>query len=208
MEIRLEDAYALKTPQDNRNLYAQWAKTYESEFVASQGYEHPKVIAEFFNTFVPKVDDVVDVGTGTGLVGLHLKRLRPEITIDGIDISPEMLYEARAKSVYRNLYERDLTCSIEKTAAPYDALICIGIFTHGHLGPSAINNLMSLVKSGGFFVIGANAKFFKEEDFTSFLDQLRLSGQITKPSYVELQVYAEKSPHRDSLNVVSAFQKS
>ena len=36
MEIGLDDAYSLKTPEDNKNLYAKWAATYESDFVANQ----------------------------------------------------------------------------------------------------------------------------------------------------------------------------
>ena len=38
MEIGLDDAYSVKTPEDNKNLYSKWAKTYESEFVKNEGY--------------------------------------------------------------------------------------------------------------------------------------------------------------------------
>ncbi|MEY3770227.1 MAG: hypothetical protein RL390_1091, partial [Actinomycetota bacterium] len=59
MEIGLDDAYSLKTPQDNKNLYAKWAATYESDFVANQGYQHPKVIAELFDAHLPDLNTVV-----------------------------------------------------------------------------------------------------------------------------------------------------
>ena len=72
MEIGLDAAYSVKTPEDNKNLYAKWAATYESDFVANQGYNHPKVIAELFNKELPEVKTVLDIGTGTGLVGLNL----------------------------------------------------------------------------------------------------------------------------------------
>ena len=65
MEIGLDDAYSLSSPDDNRKLYAKWAATYESDFVKKQGYEHPKVIAEIFNREIPVVQKVIDVGTGT-----------------------------------------------------------------------------------------------------------------------------------------------
>ena len=208
MEISLDDAYSLKSPDDNRALYARWAKTYESDFVKSQGYEHPKVIAEIFDQNTPGVESVVDIGTGTGLVGLYLSKLRPGIQIDGIDISPEMLEQAAAKDVYRNLYERDLTLKIEGTKAPYEALICIGIFTHGHLGPDAIDNLIALVRSGGYFVIGINAKYFQDENFESKFENLYLAKTITSPQFHEVKVYKEDSEHHNSLNVVALFQKS
>lgn len=208
MEISLDDAYSLKTPAENRALYAKWAKTYESEFVANEGYEHPKVISALFNNLTPKVSSVIDIGTGTGLVGHYLHQLRPEVYIDGIDISPEMLAEASKKNAYRNLYERDLTQPITATAAPYDAMICIGIFTHGHLGPKAIQNLLPLIKTGGYFVIGINAKFFESESFEAVFEELNQSKLITKPIYQEIKVYKAGSAHENSLNVVSIFQKS
>lgn len=206
MEISLDDAYSLKSPEDSKALYAKWAKSYESEFVSAQGYEHPKVIAEYFDKAVPEAKKVIDVGTGTGLVGLYLSKLR-KVTIDGIDISPEMLAEANAKGVYRNLYERDLTKEIIDTDAPYDALICIGIFTHGHLGPAALDNLLPLIRPGGYYVIGANASYFKEQNFESCISALTAAGKITDAKYEAVRVYAPGSAHHDSLNVISSFQR-
>ena len=207
MEIGLDDAYSIKTPDDSRKLYAKWAASYEADFVANQGYEHPRVIAEHFDHLVPNIKTVLDVGTGTGLVGLELSKLRPNLQIDGIDISPEMLAEAKKKGVYRNLYERDLTKVISNLATPYDSLICIGIFTHGHLLPNAIDNLLPLVRENGYFVVGINAKYFKEEEFESFFFNLHKSTAITEPHFNEVRVYAENSPHRQSLNVIATFQR-
>lgn len=207
MEIGLEDAYSVKTPEDNKNLYSKWAKTYESEFVKNEGYEHPKVISEIFDREIPEANKVLDVGTGTGLVGFYLSQLR-KLMIDGIDISPEMLEEARSKNVYRYLYERDLTQKVKDVDAPYDAMLCIGIFTHGHLPPRALMNLIPLVKLGGYFVIGINAKFFVEQDFESFFAKLVAEGKITNPKLEQVHVYAPDSAHHNSLNVVAIFGRS
>ena len=207
MEISLDDAYAPKTPAENKDLYAKWAKSYESDFVKNAGYQHPKVIAEIFDNEIPILNRVIEAGTGTGLVGLHLASYR-NIILDGIDISPEMLAEAREKNVYRNLYERDLTRSIEGTDAPYDALICIGIFTHGHLGTEAIQNLIPLISNNGYFVIGINAKYFTEKAFEGYFDKLESSGVITTPKFKSVHVYATDSEHHDSLNVVAIFQRA
>ena len=202
MEIGLDDAYSLKTPQDNKNLYAKWAQTYESDFVANQGYQHPKVISEIFDAQLPALSSVVDIGTGTGLVGHYLSKLRPEIIIDGIDISPEMLAEAAKKNVYRNLYERDLTQNVTEVAAPYDALVTIGTFTHGHLGPEVLLNLLPLVKENGYFVIAINEKYFHEHNFLNFL----LAQDVVISFMEKVHVYDETSAHHDSMNVVIIFQ--
>ena len=202
MQFGLDDAYSLKTPEDNKNLYAKWAATYETDFVANAGYQHPQVISELFNSQVPEVKSVVDIGTGTGLVGKYLKSLRPQIDIDGIDISPEMLAVAANKGVYRNLYVRDLTEPVNETAAPYDALITIGTFTHGHLGPETLLNMLPLVKPEGHFVIAVNEKHFHEHNFLHFI----LSQKVNMIHMDKVHVYEESSEHRDSMNVVMIFQ--
>lgn len=202
MEIGLNDAYSLKTPEDNKELYAKWAATYESDFVANAGYQHPKVISELFHREVPEVQNVIDIGAGTGLVGKYLKSFRPDITIDGIDISPEMLAEAAKKNVYRNLYERDLSQKVINTSAPYDALITIGTFTHGHLGPDALLNIFPLVKPSGHFVIAVNEKHFIENNFLDFL----LHHKRTIAYMDKIHVYDETSEYRDSLNVIMIFK--
>ena len=202
MEIGLNDAYSLKTPEDNKKLYAKWAATYESDFVANQGYQHPKIISEIFDDYIPLVKKIIDIGTGTGLVGKYLTELRPEIIIDGIDISPEMLDEARKKGIYRNLYERDLTKSVIDVDAPYDALITIGTFTHGHLGVEVLDNLFSLVSQDGYFVIAVNEKYFHEHNFLDHLSK----RTINMIHMDKIHVYDEFSDHRDSMNIVMIFQ--
>jgi len=202
MEIGLNDAYSLKTPEDNKNLYAKWAATYESDFVTNQGYKHPQVIAEIFHNQLPEAKKVIDIGTGTGLVGKYLKAHRPEIIIDGIDISPEMLAEAAKKEVYRNLYEQDLTLPVINTDAPYDALVTIGTFTHGHLGIEVLDNLIPLVKSGGHFVIAVNEAYFHEHNF---LDKI-LTKKLNLIYMDKIHVYEESSEHHQSMNVVIIFQ--
>ena len=202
MEIGLNDAYSLKTPEDNKKLYAKWAATYESDFVTNQGYKHPQVIAEIFHNQLPEAKKVIDIGTGTGLVGKYLKAHRPEIIIDGIDISPEMLAEAAKKEVYRNLFEQDLTLSVTNTDAPYDALVTIGTFTHGHLGIEVLDNLIPLVKSGGYFVIAVNEAYFHEHNF---LEKI-LTKKLNLIHMDKIHVYEESSEHHQSMNVVIIFQ--
>lgn len=206
--IGLNEAYSVQSPEDNKKLYDKWAKTYESEFVNVKKYRYPKAIAELFHEKIPEVESLVDIGTGTGLVGLYLSKLRPKLTIDGIDISPAMLEEARSKNVYRNLFERDLTKEVTDTAAPYDALISSGTFTHGHLGPEAILNLLPLVKVNGYFVIGANNEHFEAKHFKAFIESLHGAEKISTPVFQKIQVYEEGSPHYGDRSVVTIFNKT
>lgn len=199
--LGLHEAYSVKTPDDNRRLYAQWAATYETSFVDAQQYRYPKAIAEVFNEVVAPVKRVLDIGTGTGLTGMYLSRLRPELVIDGMDISPEMLAQARGKkrddgrTVYHQLYERDLTQHVPNENPPYEALFSSGTFTHGHLGPECLRNLLPLLVDKGWLVVGVNNEHFENKGFSRELDSLVDQRLIASPEIIYIDVYEPGSIH-------------
>jgi predicted TPR repeat methyltransferase len=200
--IGLDEAYSVKTPEDNKRLYAKWAATYDSSFVDAKQYRYPKAISECFDQVV--TDDVVrvlDIGTGTGLTGMYLSRLRTGVVLDGMDISPEMLGQAKLKQrtggnpVYRALYERDLTRDVSNENAPYEALISSGTFTHGHLGPECLRNLLPLLANKGWLVVGVNNEHFEAKGFAGELESLVALGAITEPQILRIDVYEAGSVH-------------
>ena len=199
--LGLDEAYSVKTPDDNRRLYAKWAATYESSFVDAKQYRYPKAIAEVFNDVLPPVTRVLDIGTGTGLTGMYVSRLRPEVVIDGMDISPEMLAQAKLKTredgsvVYRALYERDLTVAVPNENAPYEALFSSGTFTHGHLGPECLRNLLPLLAHDGWLVVGVNNEHFESKGFAGELESLVALGAIQTPEILRIDVYEPGSVH-------------
>ncbi len=214
-EINLDDAYSVTTPGENKVLYAQWATTYEEAFVDAKKYRYPRAIAELFDEIMPTEmgNLIADVGCGTGLVGLYLTSVRDQVEIDGFDISPEMLNEARAKkrntgaSVYRYFIEADLTQKISNAYGPYDGIISSGTFTHGHLGPEAISNLLPLAREGGWFLIGVNAEHFAAKAFESELQSLEREGEISKPIFQKIHVYETGSPHYGDQSVTVRFMR-
>lgn len=129
--IGLDDAYAVDGPEDNRKLYASWAETYESVFLAENDYEYHLHVAAAFcggeNLRDGLDGPVLDVGCGTGVVGAELARLGVGV-IDGIDISPEMLAKAAAKmhegrATYRQLFEADLTGRLDRGSDAYAGIV-------------------------------------------------------------------------------------
>ncbi len=199
--LGLDEAYSVKSPDDNRRLYAKWAATYETSFVDAKQYRYPKAIAEVFNDVVGPVTRVLDIGTGTGLTGMYLLRLRPDLVIDGMDISPEMLAQAQSKlrqdgsAVYRALFERDLTRAVPNENPPYEALFSSGTFTHGHLGPECIANLLPLLEHNGWLVIGVNNEHFESRGFEQELASLVDLGLIQSPEILRIDVYEPGSVH-------------
>ena len=211
--IDLSDAYAVKTPEDSRRLYAAWADSYNETFIAANSYVYPCRVAELFAENVPtsSYTDVIDIGCGTGAVGSFLASLRPESLIDGFDISSEMLAQAAKirridnSPVYRNLQEVDLTSALPNKT--YSAMMSAGTFTHGHLGPDTFLRLFNLVRVSGWFVIGINAEHFKSRGFADTIQRATLSGVISEPKVHVVDVYEPGSPHFGDRANICIFQR-
>ena len=108
-DVLLARAYAVATPEDSLALYKDWADTYDEHLEGGLNYLSPSAVAAVFAEFVAdRSAAVLDVGCGTGLTGLAAAGHGFQ-TVDGIDISPEMLREAGKKQLYRRLIEADLT---------------------------------------------------------------------------------------------------
>ena len=118
-KIKLDDAYSLKTPEDSIKLYKHWAQSYDKDFAVSSDYLSPKKIANFFIKYSKETDTpILDVGAGTGLVGIHLRN-ESKKQIIGIDISAEMLHQAKLKKCYSSLIESDITKKIVANMIKY-----------------------------------------------------------------------------------------
>ncbi|MEM7268676.1 MAG: methyltransferase domain-containing protein [Pseudomonadota bacterium] len=187
----LGDAYALKTPEDSVRLYRNWAETYDTDFVTARGYDYPAKIAALYAERNNGDAPVLDVGCGTGLVAEVLS-VRP---MDGVDISPEMLSVAKGKAHYRHLIEADLTASLPLPDGAYGGFISVGTFTHGHVGPEALDELARVAGPGALFVLGVNAEVFEELNFAAKIAGMEASGLITAVEIVEGPIYAEDADH-------------
>lgn len=193
----LAAAYALDGPDANRALYARWAATYDSGFIVDSGYRyHDQVAAVFRDRCAGSLvagEAIVDVGCGTGLGGQALRR-HAALVIDGIDISPEMLQQAAAKQVhgspvYRRLIEADLTQALPIGDHTYAGALSVGTFTHGHVGPGALHEVVRIVRPGGRLAIGINAAHFASAGFAATFDQFLRDGRISSLELTDVPIY-------------------
>jgi 2-polyprenyl-3-methyl-5-hydroxy-6-metoxy-1,4-benzoquinol methylase len=145
----LERIYNLSgEPEACVDAYKDWATTYDQDTVDGMNYVGPRVAAERLAGLLEPDATVLDAGCGTGLAGVELAGLGFK-TIDGMDISPDMLDEARKKGPYRHLKTEDMTGALSYKRGAYDAVICVGIFTHAHVGPKGFNELVRVTRPGG-----------------------------------------------------------
>ena len=198
-KFSVDDAYALETPADSVRLYGEWADTYDSEFIQGEGYIVYRRVAELLVRQRSLIDGaVLDVGCGTGIVGVCLREGGIEV-VDGIDISPQMLDEAGKKKtkdnfpVYRRLIAADLTKTLDIADGQYAGLISAGTFTHGHLGPDSLDELWRVAAPGAQCAIGVRSTHYESMDFGEKLSVDVAKGTITKPELVEVNMYATQT---------------
>ena len=166
-----------KSLQDISEAYDVWSKTYDQDLLDNFGYQAPARSVELLSKYLP-IDEalVLDAGCGTGLVGQLLVKVR-KFQIDGVDYSQSMLAEAKAKGCYRALQQVDLNQPLQIAADTYDAVICIGTFTLGHVQPDALHEMLRITKSGGRICLTVRDEFWLKSNFGSLLNELEQASQ-------------------------------
>lgn len=183
----LERAYALETPEDNLRLYRDWAESYDAVFVEATTYRFPEVVTR---TYLDAGGGwpCLDVGCGTGALAEHFPA---DAVLDGIDLSPEMLDVADRKDRYRILIEANLKEPIALDDGMYAGLISSGTFTHGHVGPEALPELVRLMAPGGVAVITVRPQVWDDQGFEETFEALEADGLVTPPAITEERIYAD-----------------
>jgi predicted TPR repeat methyltransferase len=152
----LDKAYQLTDgAKGTRALYDAWAASYEAE-VGENGYATPGRCAKALMKFAKNpATPVLDFGCGTGLSGLALK-LEGFSTIDGLDLSPDMLALARAKSLYRTLTLVDPDAPLPVRPGDYRIIAAIGVIGVGAAPLTTFDTLMKLLPKSGLLVFSFN----------------------------------------------------
>ncbi|MEM7063892.1 MAG: methyltransferase domain-containing protein [Cyanobacteria bacterium P01_B01_bin.77] len=153
---------------DLREKYDQWAATYEID-VADVWKAVPSSAASMLAKYVSNKQAIIlDVGVGTGLVGMALATLGFENLI-GFDISPRMLAQAAKKEIYHSL----LCCSIGDetfiTLEKATGVVATGVFAETHAGPRELETLQTKIKPDGVLVLTARQSFLPK--LQAVLDQ-------------------------------------
>ena len=109
-----------------------FAGDFERKLVDVLKYDGPRLLRELVAPLAPPggARRMIDLGCGTGLCGLAFAELAAEI--DGVDLSPRMIDEARRRGVYRRLACGDALDALAGAPAAYelavagDVLIYVG----------------------------------------------------------------------------------
>lgn len=152
--------------------YAEWAERYDAD-VGDEEYGLPTSVlvtldaaAEHEPWLTDRSITVLDAGCGTGRIGIVLAE-RGYGTIDGIDLSPEMVAVAETRGVYREL-EGGIDLSRtpgDRWSGHGDLVIVGGVFTVGHLPPEALHQVAKLARPGGVLITSVRPGYFDTTDY-------------------------------------------
>ncbi len=159
-EKYLHKVYSVDSPEANRKLYADWSASYDAE-VTENGYATPRRVAEALAQFADRTAPALDLGCGTGLSGVALRAAGFD-TIDGIDITPEMIAQAEAKGAYRSL-----TAMAPGLPIPggYATIAAIGVIGAGAAPADTFDHVMRALPNGGHFGLSFNDHALADRTF-------------------------------------------
>jgi predicted TPR repeat methyltransferase len=146
----LNKVYTAKSSDELMDAYKDWAVDYDADTVGAFGYVAHIASADALDAALDgnRASYILDAGCGTGLVGAELAQ-KGYTRMDALDFSREMLDEAERKKIYGRHIHADLSRSLPIPDDHYDAVVCTGTFTYGHVKASAFDELVRITRPGG-----------------------------------------------------------
>ena len=184
--------YKLKTTDEVMKYYDEWGKKnkYDKD-MEDWNYTGPKETSKIFNKYSSNKDiKIYDAGCGTGLVGVELKKYGFS-NFYGADLSQKLL-DLVPKGLYQTLDKVDLNKSIDKNDNSYDAVMCVGTFTFGHVKPQALDEFIRITKNKGLICFTINEGIHKEYGFDKKIKQLNNDNLWKKIEFFKSDYIASK----------------
>jgi predicted TPR repeat methyltransferase len=158
----LDKAYGARDAASTRQLYDDWADSYEAE-LGGNGYATPARCAAALAQFCDdKSAPLLDFGCGTGLSGQALVA-EGFTTIDGADLSADMLARANEKGIYRRLHHIEADAPLTHPPGEYAAIAAIGVIGAGAAPIAVFDRIMESLGPGGLFVLSFNDHALKDK---------------------------------------------
>jgi ubiquinone/menaquinone biosynthesis C-methylase UbiE len=166
------------------HIYKNWAKKYEDDVINLAGYVGHLITSELLLSYLSNTQaKILDAGCGTGLVGEILNKNSFQNLI-GVDFSQEMLNIAKQKNVYQSLDLVDLTKKLDYEDNLFDAVICAGTFTCGHVGPEALREMVRITKQGGYICFTVRKQEWEASPYMQIINDLEDSQAWQKLEHI------------------------
>jgi len=175
-----------------KKVYQDWAVQYDKDNDDLLGtVSQPNSVDLLNNHTNDKNLEIVDIGCGTGLVGKFLQN-KGYFYYDGLDISEEMLEIAISRG-YRHLSVGSLQNKLPYEDDAYDAVFCVGVFTHGHVNSNGLEELIRITKKNGFIIFTINEGVYKDYQFDKKIPLMEKEGLIKVISFEKKEYMTKKN---------------
>ena len=164
--------YKLKTKDKVLEYYDKW--TEHSQFnqdMIDWQYKAPENSVVLFKKHaINKNIRILDAGCGSGLVGIELKK-KGYKNIKGIDFSQSMI-SLIPEGIYKSVELIDLNKTLKYKDHLFDAIICVGTFTYGHVKNHTLDEFVRITKPRGLICFTVNEGIYKDYSFDKKIKEL------------------------------------
>ena len=145
--------------------FDEFAGTFDQHLVVELKYKLPRDVAQMIQAWYPdKKVDVLDLGSGTGLLGVCLGPM--EGVLVGVDLSTEMIRQAHRHGVYHRFHQVNLLDALQATPADhYNVIAALDVLVYVGQLDSAFKDALRVLLPGGRFVFSCELDSNDDHDF-------------------------------------------
>lgn len=143
-----------------RQLFDAGAASFDADLVSKLGYGIPREMVDALRAVGPPTApwNVLDLGCGTGLVGVEIAPYMRHLV--GVDLAPNMIERARHRNTYTDLHCADLMTALSAENARdvrYDIVTAADVFIYVGKLDAVIPAIRRVLKPGGLFAFSAES---------------------------------------------------
>ena len=145
-------------------IFDSQAERFDVHLVRGLQYRVPDLVAKRLLELHPdRRFNLLDLGCGTGLVGVYLGRIEGHII--GVDLSGKMIEQAARHQIYSRFHQVNVLDALRETPADhYEAITAADVLIYvGDLTP-VLPDALRILKPGGHFVFSCEAAGEDEAD--------------------------------------------
>ncbi len=151
-------------------LFDDYAKTFEDNLVCILEYQAHTELVNYLSARVKinePIKSVLDLGCGTGLLGQALVDKFKVSKLVGVDLSPNMIEQSRAKNIYQELCNVDLISYLQQITPDVDLIVSTDVLIYiGDLEP-VLAGCYHCLKPGGYFCFSVESMFLGNYKLTA-----------------------------------------
>ncbi|MDP2419253.1 MAG: tetratricopeptide repeat protein [Hydrogenophaga sp.] len=130
-------------------LFDDYAEGFQTHLLEALRYQAHEVLLEPLRNGSRRFRHMLDLGCGTGLCA---QRMQGRVDrIDGVDLSPVMVAQARASGLYQHVQEGDLLAFLRGQTSPVDLIVAADVFIYVGALDEVLTAARACVLPGGVF---------------------------------------------------------